>query len=97
MAANVLLKDYVVNSVSGDYENMQFLRSRITQWPEEYRRAFSEEALLAAIDEAIEDDLIRVYKYNVLKHSFEKCDLQMRAIDDYWFLKKGTFGYPHNL
>lgn len=97
MISNTLLKEYLISAVSGDYETMSFLRSQITQWCKEHQLFFSEDALLAAINEAIKDEIISTYKYNPTIHSFEKCDLRMDSIDEYWFLKNGALGYPHNL
>lgn len=97
MVANPLLIEYLVNTVSGDYENIDFLRGQITQWPKAYQDAFSEQALFAAIDEAIKNDFVRAYKFNSNINLFEKCSFEMSAIEEYWFLKSGALGYPHNL
>lgn len=97
MAVNPLLIEYLVSTVSGDYETIIFLREQITQWPQAYQDVFSEQALLAAIEQAIKTDLMRAYKFNSTIHSFEKYPLDMNTIDEYWFLKNGALGYPHNL
>lgn len=98
MDANLLLTQYLIHTVSGDYESFSFLRSQLLNWSKESQQNFSDADLMAAINEAIKDDLIRAYKYNNAKlHSFQQCDFQMECIDDYWFLKTGGRGYPHNL
>jgi hypothetical protein len=98
MDANSLLKKCLIDTISGDYENISLLRSQLPIWSKECRQDFSEGALLTAIDEAIRTDLIRAYKYNNAKlHSFQQCEFHMESIDEYWFLKTGGRGYPHNL
>ncbi len=95
--AEHLLKEYLIRSVADDYENFEFLRQQIIEWHLQQKKTFSPEALLAAIIESIDGGLMNAYKFNSTLRSFQQCEFQTSSPHDYWFLKKGALGYPHNL
>jgi hypothetical protein len=82
----VLLKEFVIGAVADDYESIEILTQEIQHWSKEHQKTFSQQLLIAALTETIEEGAVVPYLYNVQLNRMEKASFDNHRINDYWFL-----------
>jgi hypothetical protein len=79
------IKDYVINVVANDYENLALIVDEVSAWASKEQVAVTRVAILHALHALIGEGLVDSYRFSQSSGQYEPADLASSNLDELWF------------
>jgi hypothetical protein len=80
------VKDYVINVVANDYENLELITKEVSSWASSEGRSVTPALIVDAISELVKEGLVGCFRFSTSSGKYETTDFKRDKTEELWFL-----------